>query len=175
MEGIKKGGINITNSRYADDTAVIAETEVQLQKIIDIVTTESNRAGLEINQKKSVAQVISKKKEIPKCPIKVDGAIIKQVDTFVYLGSFITSNGKSDKEILRRIRIAKTAFQSMASILTSRGINKQTRLRTLKCYVWSTLLYGCETWTIRKAMEKRLVVTEMWFLTHSKGTMDKKN
>ena len=51
----------------------------------------------------------------------------------------------------------------MGSILTSKGISMQARLRTLKCYVWSTLLYGCETWTISKAMEKRLVVTEMWF------------
>ena len=54
----------------------------------------------------------------------------------------------------------------MTSILTSKDINMQTRLRTLKFYVWSTLLYGCETWTISKAMEKRLVATEMWFMRH---------
>ena len=164
MEGIKIGGININNLRYADDTAIIAETEDQLQKIMDIVTTESNKAGLEINQKKSFTQVISKKRQIPKCSIKVDGAIIKQVDSFIYLGSLITSNGKSDKEIVRRIGIAKTAFKSMTSILTSKGISMQAKLRTLKCYVWSTLLYGCETWTISKALEKRLVAIETWFL-----------
>ena len=90
---------------------------------MDIVTTESNRAGLEINQKKSFTQAISKKKVVPKCSIKEEGAIIKQVDNFTYLGSLITSNGKSDKEILRRIRIAKAAFKSMASTLISKGIN----------------------------------------------------
>ena len=67
MEGIKVGGINIDNLRYADDTAIIAETEDQLQKVMDIVTVESKRADLEINQKKSFTQVISKKKEISKC------------------------------------------------------------------------------------------------------------
>ena len=145
MEGIKIGGIIINNLRYADDTAIIVETEDQLQKIMDIVTTEGNKTGLEINQKKPFTQVISKKKEITKCSIKVDGAIIKQLDSFIYLGSLITSNGKSDKEIARRIGIAKAAFKSMASILTSKGTSMQARLRTLKCYVWSTLLYGCET------------------------------
>ena len=105
----------------------------------------------------------------------MDGAIIKHVDNFIYLGSLIRSNGKSDKEILRRTGIAKTAFKSMASILTSEGINMQKRLRALKCYVWSTLLYGCETWIISKAMEKRLVATEMVPETHSKGIMDKNN
>ena len=131
---------------------------------MDIVTTESNRAGLEINQKKSFTQAISKKKVVPKCSIKEEGAIIKQVDNFTYLGSLITSNGKSDKEILRRISIAKAAFISMASTLTSKGIKMQTRFRTLKFYVCNAPLYGCQTWTSRKAMEKRLVATEVWFL-----------
>ena len=114
---------------------------------------------MEIHQKKSFTQVISKKKDIPKYSIKVNGTITKQVDNFSYLGSLRASNSTSDKEILRRIEIAKTAFKSMASILISKGINMQTRLRALKCYVWSTLLYGCETWRISKTMETTLVAT----------------
>ena len=100
MEGTRIGGMNIGNLRYADDTASAAEKEDQLQNIMEIVTTESKRPGLEINQKKSFTHVISIKREIRKCSVKVDGTIVKQVDKFVYLGSLITSNCKSDKEIL---------------------------------------------------------------------------
>ena len=103
----------------------------------------------------------------------MNGAIIKQMDNFNYLGSLLTSNSKSDKKILRRIVIAKTAFKSMAGILTSKGINMQTRLITLKWYVLSTLLYGCETWTISKAMEKRLVAIEMWFMRSNEKILRK--
>ena len=102
--------------------------------------------GLEINQNKSFTQAVSNKTEIPKCSIKVDGAIIKQVGNFSYFGSLIISKAKPDKEIIRRIRIAKTAVKVKdMDLKLKKGINMQTRLKTLKQYVWSTLLYGCET------------------------------
>jgi len=72
------------------------------------------------------------------------------------LGSMVTSDGKSDTEIKRRIGIAKTMYKKMERLLTSRKVDLGTRIRLLKCYVWSTSLYGCETWTVSKTMEARL-------------------
>ena len=95
---------------------------------------------------------ISKRIVSPPCKVEFDGIGIKQVEKFEYLGSIITSDAKSDQEIKRRIGIAKTAFKSMSNVLTARNINNQTKLRLIKCYVWSTIMYGCEGWTISKAI-----------------------
>jgi len=79
----------------------------------------------------------------------VNGEKINQVKQF-YLGSVVTDDGRcdSDKEIKRQIGIAKSVFRSMEKVLTTRSISMPTKLHLLKCYVWSTLLYGCEDWTI---------------------------
>ena len=81
-----------------------------------------------------------------------------------YLGILIASDAKSDQEIKRRIGIAKTAFKSMSNVFTARNINNQTKLRLIKCYIWSTMMYGCETWTINETMKKQLHAAEMWLL-----------
>ena len=86
------------------------------------------------------------------------------MEKFEYLGNLVTSDAKSDQEIKRRIGIAKPAFKCMSNVPTARNINSQTKLRLIKCYIWSTMLYGCETWTISEAMKKQLKAAEMWFL-----------
>ena len=80
----------------------------------------------------------------------------------VYLGYMATEDGKCGKEIKSRIRIARTAFESMAKILTSRNISIELRSRIAKCYIWSTLLYGAETWTLSKVTSDKLEAFEMW-------------
>ena len=82
----------------------------------------------------------------------------------VYLGHIITKTGKSDTEIKRRIAIAKSAFTSLYKVLTSREVSLDTRMRLSKCYICSTLLYGCETWTLSTALEKRIESFEIWTL-----------
>ena len=89
---------------------------------------------------------------MPNISISVEGKPIQQVDRMVYLGYMATEDGKCDKEIKRRIGIARTAFESMAKILTSRNISIELRSRITKCYIWSTLLYGAETWTLTKVI-----------------------
>ena len=96
--------------------------------------------------------------------IYMENKIIKQVDNYIYLGSKITSDGKSEAEIIRRIGIAKDSFLKMKNVLTNMGITISTKMRVLKCFVWSTFLYGCETWTISKKMRQRILAAEMWFL-----------
>ena len=87
----------------------------------------------------------------------------KHVEKFNYLGSLLTSDGKSDCEIKRRIELSKEAFNKKRSVLTSSNITMSTRQRILNCYIWFILIYGCETWSISSVMQKRLEATEMWF------------
>ena len=117
---------------------IIAESEEQLQRLINVVVTKSEDKDLYLNSAKSFAMVFSNASQIPTCNINVHGKILKQVHSFVYLGSQFTS-----------------AFPSMSKVLTSRDIHMTVRIKVLRCYVWSTLLYGCETWTISVAMQKK--------------------
>ena len=99
---------------------------------------------------------------MPNISISVEGKPIQQVDTMVYLGYMATEDGKCDKEIKRRIGIARTAFESKAKILTSRNISIELRSRIAKCYIWSTLLYEAETWTLTKVASDKLEAFERW-------------
>ena len=83
---------------------------------------------------------------------------------FKYLGYIITSDKKFCKETYKQIEIAKEAFRKMKPILTNRNITMETKLWVLKSYIWSCLLYSCESWTITEQLEKKLKATEMWFL-----------
>ena len=164
MDGFKIGGQILNNIRYADDTVLIAESEEQLQQLMNTVVQESERKGLYLNSSKSFTMIFTKSKIIPPCNITVHNKPLKQVESFMYLGSLLTSDARCEQEIKRRIGIAKSAYRSMENILSSRSIALPVRLRALKCYVWSTLLYGSETWTISAVMEKRLEAAENWFL-----------
>ena len=119
---------------------------------------------MRMNAKKTKAMVISKQGESPLLKIKVDGAEIEQVKSFIYmyLGHKITEDGRCDEEIKRRIGIARTAFSKMNSILAKPQISLKTRMRILYCCIWPPLLYGAETWTISKPMRDRLIAFEMW-------------
>ena len=162
--GLKIGGQNITNLRYADDTVLIAESQEDLQRMLNVVVTESEGKGLSINCKKTECMVISKKKEAPKCHIKIRDNTIKQVSAFNYLGSTITDDSRSTREIKRRIALAKSAFSKLEKILRNRTLRMETRLRVLNCYIYPVLMYGSEAWSITSDMRKRLESCEMWFL-----------
>lgn len=162
VDGVKVGGFNITDLRYADDTALLAENETKLQEIITKVNEEGERMGMKINARKTKTMVISRKNITPKTRITVDGIELEQVNKFIYLGHLITEDGKSDADIKRRIEIAKSTFIKMSKTLTCRKITLNTRKRLMKCYVWSTLLYGAETWSISKAMLHKIRSFEMW-------------
>ena len=128
MDGVRIGGINVNNIRYADDTAIIADSEEQLPNLINLIADENRKFGLEINKRKTFCMTVSKKNVSPKCKLEIDGLEIKQVDKFKYLGSLIASDAKSDQEIKRRIGIAKTAFKCMPNVLTARNITVFPRL-----------------------------------------------
>ena len=131
--------------------------------MLNVVTKESERLGLKINCEKTYVMAASKKVQAPVCSMTVNSVQIKQVSYFKYLGSWITSDGRSDRDIRCRIGQAKQAFMDMRHLLCAKIIGLGVRKRLLKCYIWSVLLYGCESWTISKVMEQKLMAAEMWF------------
>ena len=108
--------------------------------------------------------VISKQSDIPVCNILFKGERIKQVDTFKYLGFTITPDARCDTEIKKRIALSKDTFTKIMSIFTNRNIRIYTKINTLKAYIWSILLYGCECWIVTKDLERRPEAVEMWYI-----------
>ena len=161
---MKVGRQNITNLRYADDTVLLAESVQDLQKLLDVVVRECQLKGLLINCKKTECMVVSKKRDIPRCSLKVKDQIINQVSTFNYLGTTITEDARCMKEIKKRIVLAKSVFSKLNNILRNTSLSMRTRMRVLKCYVYLVLLYGSKTWLITSDMRKHLDCCEMWFL-----------
>ena len=162
VDGFNVGGHNINNIRYADDTVLIADSAEKLQMLVNAVNIASERRGLRINKGKTECMVVTKKNVTPDCPIQINQETIRKVEEFQYLGSFVTADARCDKEIKMRLGIAKKAFKKMKHLLTNSRISVQTRKRAIKTYVWSTLLYGCEAWTVSREMERRLEAMEMW-------------
>ena len=162
--GIRVGGHNINNLRYADDTVLISENEKDLQQLLNIVESKSKEKGLELNSKKTEVMVISRKEEPPLINITINGIKLKQRDHFKYLAALVSSDGRNNTEISARIAQAKIMSQKMKTVLTNSHISIQTRKRTLECYIQPILMYGCEAWTISKQAQKKLEAVEMWFL-----------
>ena len=119
---------------------------------------------MEMNIKKTKTMVVSKTSLFPKINISLEGSPIHQTNSITYLGSLIIEEGRCEKEVKRRIEIARRAFRKMNKILTSKKITIDTRNRLCVCYVWSTLLYCSETWTLTKIIMKKLQAFEMWML-----------
>ena len=161
--GLRIGGHNITNIRYADDTVLLAESEEDLQRLLDVVVQESERKGLSLNCKKTECMVVSKT-ESPTCILKVKDQRIKQVSSFNYLGSLITEDARCIKEVKRRIALAKSAFSKLDKILKNSALSIEIRIRVLNCYVVPVLMYGSEAWSITTDIKRRLESCEMWFL-----------
>ena len=159
--GVRVGGTVINNLRNA---VIITETEEELQQLIDIVVRQSENKGWYLNGSKSFTIVFSKSTVTPTCNITIHGTSLEQVTSFIYLGSMFTSDGRCVKVVRRRNGIEKLAFTSLEKVLKSRDIKLQLKIGVLKCYVWSTLLYGYETWTLTSDLMKQLDITEIWFL-----------
>ena len=160
LKGVNIGGVNINNLRDADDTVLLPVGPMFLQALLTAVNEKGKPYGMEVNIIKTKSMVISRKKPVPNISISLEGKPIQQVDRMVYLGYLATGDGKCDKKL--RIGIARTAFESIAKILTSGNISIDLRSRIVKCYIWSTLVYGAETWTLTKVTSDKLEAFEMW-------------
>ena len=161
--GLIIGGYTLNNLRYADDIVLIAQSKEKLQEMLNIIDLYSEENGLSINLKKTECMVISKYENKADSRITLKGNPIKQVENFKYLGTWITNDGKCDKEIKARIAMAKETYYKLSNIFHNHNIRLSTKPNVLNTYVYSILLYASECWTLSAAMIKRLEAVEMWF------------
>ena len=144
--GIKIAGRNINNLRYADDTTLLAESREELKSLLMKVKEESEKVGLKLN--------IQKTKIMASGPItswQIDGETMKTVADFIFLCSKITVDGDCSHEIKRRLLLGRKAMINLGSILKSRDITLPTKVHLVKVIVFPAVMYGCESWTIKKA------------------------
>ena len=142
--GIKIAGRNINNLRYADDTTLMAESEEELKSLL--MKEESEKAGLKHN--------IQKTKIMASGPItswEIDGETVETVSDFIFLGSKVTADGDCSHEIKRRFLLGRKVMTNLDSVLKSRDITLPTKVRLDKAMVFPVVMYGCESWTVKKA------------------------
>ena len=140
--GIKIARRNINNLRYADDTTLMAESEKELKSLLMKVKVESENVGLKFN--------IQKMKIMASGPItswKIDG---KTVSDFILGGSKITADGDCSHEIKRHLLLGRKVITNLDSIFKSRDIPLPTKVRLVKAMVFPVVMYGCESWTVKK-------------------------
>ena len=143
----------ISNLRYADDTTLMAESE-ELKSLLTKVKEESEKVGLKLN--------------IQKTKIMASGPITSWADRWrnsvrlYFLGSKITADGDYNHEIKRHLLLGRKAMTNLDSILKSRDVTLPTNVRLVKAMVFPVVMYGCESWTIKKAECQRIDAFEMW-------------
>ena len=143
--GIKIAGRNTNNLRYADDTTLMAESE-ELKNLLMKVKEESEKVGLKLN--------IQKTKIMASCLItswQIDGETVETVADFIFLGSKITADGDYSHEIKRRLVLGRKVMTNLDNILKSRDITLSTKVCLFKAMVFPVDVYGCESWTRKKA------------------------
>lgn len=158
--GVRIGGEVLADIRFADDQAMAAETNDELQQLMDMVNSTAKEYGMKINGKKTKVMKISRD-GVGQVRVVLEGQELEQVEKFKYLGVWVTSDGRSSAEIRCRIAVAKAAYTGLNKLLTGK-LSKSLKKRIVKAVVWSTLLYGSETWTLRKEEKNRIEAFEMW-------------
>ena len=141
--GIKIAGRYINNLRYADDTTLMAESEEKLKSLLMKVKEESEKVGLKLN--------IQKTKIMASGPItswQIDG---ETVSDFIFQGSKITADGDCSREIKRCLLLGSNVMTNLDSVLKSRDITLPTKVHLVKAMVFPVVMYGCESWTVKKA------------------------
>ena len=153
--GIKIAGRNINNHRYADDTTLMAEFEEELKSLLMKVKGQSENVGLKLNIQKTkimVSGLITS--------WQIDGETVETVSNFIFLGSKITADGDCSHEIKRLLR--RKVMTNLDSLLRSRDITLPTKVHLVKAVVFQVVMYGCESWTIKKAECQRIDAFELW-------------
>ena len=144
--GIKISGRDISNLRYTDNTTLIAESKEELKSLLMKVKEESEKAGLKLN--------IQKIKIMESSFItswQIDGETMETVRDFIFLDSQITADGDCSHEIKRCLLLGRKVMTNLDSILKSRDITLPTKVRLVKAMVFPVVMYGCESWTVKKA------------------------
>ena len=155
--GIKIAGRNINNLRYAGDTTLMAGSEEELKSLLMKVKEESEKVGLKLN--------IQKTKIMASGPItswEIHGKTVETVSDFMFLGSKITADADCSHEIKRHLLLGRKVMINLDSILKSRDITFPTKVRLVKATVFPAVMYGCGSWTVKKAKRQRIDTFELW-------------
>ena len=153
---IKISRRNVNNIRYTYDTTLMAESK-ELKNLLMEVKEESEKVGLKLN--------IQKTKIMASSPItswQIDGETMETVRDFIFWGSKITADGDWCREIKRCLLLERKAMTNLDSVLKSRDITLPTKVHLVKAMVFPVVMYGCESWTIKKAEGRRIDASELW-------------
>src|SRR5574339_378397 len=143
---IKIAGRNINNLRHADDTTLMAESEEELKSLLMKVKEESEKVGLKLN-----FQLTKIMASGPITSWQTDGETVETVSDFIFGGSKITADADCSQEIKRRLLLGRKVMTNLDSIFKNKDITLPTKVRLVKAMVFPVVMYGCESWTIKKA------------------------
>ena len=155
--GVKIAGRNISNLSYADDTTFMAESKEELKSLLMKVKEESEKVGLKLNIQKTKIKASG-----PVTSWQIDGETVETVTDFILGGSKITADGDCRHEIKRHLLLGKKVMTNLDNILKSKDIILPTKVRLVKAMVFPIVMYGCESWTIKKAEHWRIDAFELW-------------
>ena len=144
--GIKIAGRNINKLRYADDTTLMAESDEELKSLLMKVEEESEKVGLKLNIQKTKITASS-----PITSWQIDAETVETVTDFIFLGSKITTDDDCSQEIKRRLLLGRKVMTNLDSIFKNRDIPLSTKVHLVKAMVFPVVMYGCESWTVKKA------------------------
>ena len=158
QQGIKVGGRKISNLRYADDTALCAESHQEASRLINMINDVGEEKSLKLNVKKTKTIYIGDDYE----PIIIKNEEVERVEHFKYLGSIKTQDAFCTKDISARLAMGKQRMVQLENIWKDKNISTSLKLKLLKCLVWTVMTYGAEGWTLRQQDIKHIEAAEMW-------------
>ena len=144
--GIKIAGRSINNLRYADDTTLMAESEEELKSLLMKMKEESEKVGLKLNIQKTMIMATG-----PITSWEIDGETVETVSDLIFLVSNITVDGDCSHEIKSCLLLGRKVMSNLDSIFKSRDNILPTEVRLVKAMVFPVVMYGCESWTVKKA------------------------
>ena len=155
--GIKIAGRNINNLRYVDDTTFMADSKEELKSLLLKVKQESEKVGLKLTIQKTKIMACG-----PIISWEIDGETVEALSDFILLGSKFTADGDCSHEIKRRLLLERKVMTNLDSILKSRDITLPAKVHLVKAMVFPVVMYGCESWNMKKAEQRRIYAFELW-------------
>ena len=155
--GIKIAGRNINNLRYADDSTLMAESKEELKSLLMKVKEESEKVGLKLNIKKIKFMASS-----PITSWQIDGETMETLTAFIFLGSKIRADDECSHEINKHLLLGRKAMTNPDNMLKNRDITLPTNVHIVRAVVFPVVMYGCESWTIKKAEHWRIDAFKLW-------------